>query len=162
MHSRFVPFGLVLATLTALADQMAKLGIQKFVFAPPAPFRPVPVTPFLNFVFSWNKGVTFGLFNHRHVTWISEFFLGVAGVALVLLFVWLWRAQTRLTAWGLGLVMGGAAGNAVDRYRHGAVFDFLDVHMNTYHWFAFNLADSAIVMGVALLLLESWTSRQRS
>jgi signal peptidase II len=81
---------------------------------------------------------------------------------LVWLLVWLWRAQGRLIGAALGLIVGGAIGNIIDRYRFGAVFDFLDFHAFGWHWPAFNVADSAIVIGVGLLLLDGFRTRPPS
>ena len=80
---------------------------------------------------------------------------GVAIAVCVGLFIWLRRTDRFLTGWGIGLVMGGAIGNVIDRARWGAVFDFADFHVNQWHWPAFNVADSAIVIGVGLMLIDS-------
>ncbi len=119
-----------------------------------------PVTSFLNLVLSWNKGVTFGLLN-RQSEWIPYALIACALLVVVLLLFWLARAKTLMEALGLGFVMGGAIGNVADRVRYGAVVDFLDFHLGTYHWYAFNVADSAIVAGVALLFLDSLIVAQR-
>ncbi len=81
--------------------------------------------------------------------------LALALAAIVLLFVWLWRSRSRLSALALGLIIGGALGNAYDRWAYGAVADFFRFHVGDLSWYVFNLADVAIVAGVALLLLES-------
>ena len=87
--------------------------------------------------------------------------LALLALAIVAaLSVWLWRAQNRLVAAALGLLIGGALGNVLDRLRHGAVMDFLDFHLGVYHWPAFNLADVAVVSGVALLLLDGFRAPQ--
>ena len=83
------------------------------------------------------------------------FLTAVAAVILFLLGRWLWRTTSALVAIGLGAIMGGAIGNVIDRLRFGAVVDFLDFHYEHYHWYAFNIADAAIVTGVCLLLLDS-------
>jgi signal peptidase II len=80
---------------------------------------------------------------------------GLAIVIVIALCIWLWRADTKGVACALGLVIGGAVGNVIDRVRFGAVVDFLDVHAFGYHWPAFNVADSAICVGAAILILES-------
>ena len=77
----------------------------------------------------------------------------------VALCIWMWKADTVLLATALGLVVGGAIGNVIDRILHGAVFDFLDFHIAGYHWPAFNVADSAITIGVAFLIIDSLKSR---
>lgn len=111
------------------------------------------VTPFFNFVIVWNTGVSFGMLQSRSS--LAPLLLsGLALVIVVALFVWLRRAENRLIAIALGLVIGGALGNTFDRLTFGAVIDFLDFHAAGYHWPAFNVADSAIVVGVAALLYD--------
>jgi len=112
------------------------------------------ITGFFNLVSVRNHGVSFGLLNHGAV--LSPYvFVGLAVVAAVVLLLWLVRVNHAVTALALGLIIGGALGNGVDRVRYGAVVDFLDFHAFGYHWPAFNLADSGIVVGVSLLLLQS-------
>lgn len=113
----------------------------------------IEVTGFFNLVMVWNRGVSFGMLSdHAELgRW------GLSGLALAIaigLFFWLRRADHWMLATALGLVMGGAVGNVIDRVRFGAVFDFLDFHVAGYHWPAFNVADSAIVVGVGLILLD--------
>ena len=100
----------------------------------------------------WNRGVTFGLLatNDPAGRWLLILLTGAVTAGLL---VWLVRVQGRIQAAALGLIIGGALGNLVDRLRHGAVTDFLDFHVQGYHWPAFNLADGGIVLGVALLLM---------
>ena len=114
---------------------------------------PIAVTPFFNLVLVWNRGVSFGMFDRAARSrpgcsraWRSRSVVGAAGLAVA-------RDQP-LTAAGLGLVIGGAVGNMIDRVRFGAVVDFLDFHALGYHWPAFNVADSAICIGAALLLVD--------
>jgi signal peptidase II len=114
--------------------------------------------PFLDLVPVWNTGISYGLFpqNGPVGRWML---LGVKAVAVVLLAIWLSRAGTRLTAISLGLIIGGAIGNAIDRVTFGAVFDFVLLHISTasfsFRWYVFNLADVAIVAGVFGLLYEA-------
>ncbi len=111
------------------------------------------VAPFLDVVVVWNTGVSFGMLQSRS----SLAPLLLSGLALVIvaaLAVWLRRAENRVVAGGLGLVIGGALGNTFDRLTFGAVLDFLDFHAAGYHWPAFNVADSAIVAGAAALLYD--------
>jgi signal peptidase II len=144
--------GLILAVVILVADQVTKMFFLDLV-ARHSP--PIEVTPFLNLVQVWNTGVSFGLFQEDSAlrSWIL---IGVATAVLVWLLLWLWRAQTSLVAVALGAIIGGAIGNIIDRIRFGAVFDFVDLHAFGWHWPAFNLADSAIVVGVGLLLLDSF------
>jgi signal peptidase II len=101
----------------------------------------------------WNRGITFGLFNHE-AKWQSYVFVVAAVIILAFLFNWMMRAASLATTLGLAMVMGGAIGNMIDRLRFGAVADFIDFHIGAYHWYAFNAADSFIVCGVAVLLIE--------
>ena len=110
----------------------------------------VEVLPIFNLVLTRNRGVSFGL-----LTALPWWGLTALGLALVtLLSVWLWRTRTKLSGAAIGLIIGGALGNIVDRIRWGAVTDFLDFHLGEYHWPAFNVADVGIVVGVSLLLLQ--------
>ncbi len=111
----------------------------------------VELLPFFNLVLVQNRGVSFGLLATDHTLGRWLLILITASVTGGLV-VWLMRARSRAQAPALGLVIGGALGNLVDRLRHGAVTDFLDLHARGYHWPAFNLADSAIVVGALLLL----------
>jgi len=143
--------GLGLAALIILIDQSSKWWILSTVMNPP---RVIEVTPFFNLVMAWNRGVSFGMLNSGG--WLSEWGLPVATAAIILgLGVWLARADKLITALGLGLIIGGALGNLIDRIRFGAVADFLDFHWASYHWPAFNAADSAITIGAVALVLET-------
>lgn len=144
--------GLYLMTLVTLVDQFSKwwvLTMLNLDF-----LKKIEITSFFNLVLSWNKGITFGLFN-QHSEWIPYVLIAAAVVIVLLLLFWLARAKTLPEALGLGFMMGGAIGNVADRIRYGAVVDFLDFHVAGYHWYAFNLADSAIVAGVAFLLFDN-------
>ncbi len=157
INPSYTNIGVYLAAFIALADQMSKWWILHELMVPP---RIVEITPFLNFVLHWNKGVTFGLFNHA-LSWLPYIFIGAAILILLLLLNWLMRTSSLLMALGLGLVIGGAIGNVIDRFRYGAVLDFIDFHIFGYHWYAFNVADTAIVCGVGLLLLENLATRPK-
>ncbi|WP_230785960.1 signal peptidase II [Aurantimonas coralicida] len=140
--------GLPIAAAWFLIDQVSKWWIINSVMQPP---RVIPVTEFFNLVLWHNTGVSFGLFGDT-----SPWMLMIFTLAMVIgLIIWLMRAANRLTAIALGLIIGGALANILDRLRHGAVTDFLDFYVAAYHWPAFNLADVGIVSGVSLLLLES-------
>lgn len=142
---------LAIAAVLIVADQITKWIILERVMVPP---RIIPVTDFFNLVLVWNRGVSFGLFSDGDPSqrWIL---IGVALAVTTALTVWLWRADRWPVALALGLVIGGALGNVIDRLRFGAVADFLDFHVAGFHWPAFNLADSAITVGVVLLVLDS-------
>lgn len=111
----------------------------------------IAVLPFFNLVEVWNSGISFGMFNGlTHGQWLLS---GISIIITLVLLRWLWRTSDRLTTTALCLIIGGAVGNTIDRLRYGAVADYLDFHAYGYHWPAFNLTDSAIFIGVFLLLL---------
>lgn len=143
--------GLLVGAVVILLDQLTKTWMMWLLLDPP---RVVPVTDFFNLVAVWNRGVSFGLFA-RHEDWGAWLLGGFAVVVSIVLLVWLKRAERLILAIGLGLVVGGALGNVIDRVRFGAVFDFLLFFIGNWSWPAFNLADSAITIGVGLLLLDS-------
>ncbi len=149
--------GLALALAVVVLDQASKWWILGRVMRPP---RVIEVTPFFNLVMGWNRGVSFGLFNSDSP--VNEWLLPLVVVGITAsLLVWLWRAESRWLVAGLGLVIGGAVGNLFDRLRFGAVADFLDFHALGWHWPAFNVADSAITVGAAIILLESLFTREK-
>jgi signal peptidase II len=139
------------ALVIVVLDQLSKIWILDHFTAPGD--RAVPVTGFFNLVLVWNRGMSFGLFNNGATANAVIFSLLAAAIVGALL-IWLWRAPSGLVAGAIGLVIGGAIGNVADRLRLGAVVDFLDVHAGIWHWPAFNLADSAICVGVGLMLID--------
>jgi signal peptidase II len=149
-------FDLAIASITAISDQVSKLYLL-FVFDLGARGS-VPVLPFLDFVLTKNTGISYGLFQQQSAfgQWLL---LAIKAAAVILLWGWLARAQTRLTALSLGLIIGGAIGNAIDRLAYGWVADFVLFHISTanwrFYWYVFNLADVAIVAGVVGLLYEA-------
>jgi signal peptidase II len=149
-------FGLTAALIVALLDQALKLWLL-FVFRL-ADKGAVAVAPFVDFVLTWNSGISYGWFQQEGPfgQWAL---LALKAIAVLLLWIWLARAATRPTALALGLIIGGAIGNAVDRLAYGAVADFVLLHAETstwrFNWYVFNLADVAIVAGVGVLLYES-------
>lgn len=114
----------------------------------------VRVAPFLDLVLVWNPGISYGLLPQDSDLGQTAL-VAVAVAAVAALTVWLAQLRAALAAVAVGLVMGGAAGNAIDRLAHGAVADFFSFHAFGYHWYVFNIADAAIVAGVAGLLYES-------
>ncbi|MGQ9366960.1 signal peptidase II [Azospirillum sp. ST 5-10] len=143
--------GLAVAVLVLVLDQLTKWWILEVVMQPIP--HVIEVTPFFNLVLVWNYGVSFGTFASQDAFMpyvLSGISVGIAGF----LVVWLRRAETRLAAFALGLVIGGAIGNVIDRLRFGAVADFLDFHAAGWHFWAFNVADSGITVGVALLVID--------
>ena len=115
--------------------------------------EPSPLTPFLDLVLRWNHGVSFSLFARDSATG-QVVLLAITLAAIALLALWLSSCRSRLAAAGLGAIIGGALGNACDRVIHGAVVDFLDLHAFGRHFFVFNVADTAINLGVALLIVD--------
>ncbi len=142
--------GLSVAATIVLADRIVKWWAIGALAE--EPFG-VEVLPFFNLVLVWTRGISFGIFGGGA---LPPWLLGVIALAVTLaLVIWLRRAETRLLAATIGLVIGGAVGNVIDRFRFGAVADFLDLHWGDYHWPAFNLADAAITVGVVILLLDA-------
>jgi signal peptidase II len=144
--------GLGVAALLLAADQATKWWILEIVRLPEV--GRIPVTPFLNLTMVWNRGVTFGLLQGE-AWWHPYLLAAVASAIAAVLLVWLSRAESRAVALALGLVLGGAVGNGIDRLRFGAVVDFVDLHAFGWHWYVFNVADSAIVIGVGVLLADA-------
>jgi len=149
-------FGLAVALVTCALDQASKLYLLKvFDLAANGPLR---LGPFFDFVLTRNTGISYGLFQTQGALG-QGVLLAVKTLAVILLWFWLTRAQSRLTALALGLIIGGAVGNAIDRLAYGWVADFVFFHVSTatwrFDWYVFNLADVAIVAGVVGLLYES-------
>lgn len=150
LGSRLFGQGLSLATLIILLDQISKWVILNIVMVPP---RTIPVFPSFNLTLVYNPGVSFG-----QMDWLGPWALSALALAIsAALVVWLRKAETRLLAMALGIIIGGAIGNVIDRIRFKAVVDFLDFYIpgtGWPHWPAFNVADSAIVVGVGLIILD--------
>jgi signal peptidase II len=151
------PLGLAVAVLAGVADQASKFWLlYGFNLESRAPVR---VAPFVDLVLTWNSGISYGLFQQREL--LGAFaLLAFKGLVVVGLWVWLARVTSRLTAVALGLIIGGAVGNAIDRLHWSGVMDFVLLHVETagfiFRWYVFNLADVAIVAGVAALLYDSF------
>ena len=143
--------GWAVAATVLVIDQASKWWVVERLMQPPAI---LPVTPFFNLVMGWNRGISFGLFDGAS-SWNAEILSMIALAIVVLLLVWLGRVEKPLEAWAIGLIVGGALGNVVDRVRYGAVADFLDFHVAGYHWPAFNAADAGITVGAAFLVADS-------
>lgn len=156
-----MPLGFLAAGITLLADQLSKWWIVEKLMRPEGVegtpfFSPyvIEVTPFFNIVMAWNRGVSFGMFNNHGD--YNPVLLSALSLAIVVgLLMWLRKAEGPRQAATLGLIIGGALGNVIDRARFGAVADFLDFHLAGHHWPAFNIADSGIVVGAALLLVDA-------
>jgi lipoprotein signal peptidase len=144
--------GFALAGLALALDQLSKYLIAHGFES--GALHGGPLLPLLDLALRFNRGVSFSLLTQDGALGaavLTSFSLGVA----VVLGIWLWRTPSKLTAAGLGLIIGGALGNAADRAAYGAVVDFLDLHAFGRHFFVFNIADAAISAGVALLVVES-------
>ena len=116
-------------------------------------FNTVALAPVLNLVMVWNQGISFGMLDSNS----PMMALGLIGVSLIIslaLLIWLALSHSKLHSFAIGLIVGGAVGNVIDRVRFGAVADFIDFHWNDMHWPAFNMADSAIVIGAFLLTVS--------
>lgn len=151
--------GLWVMCATLVADQANKLWLI-FVYGIDAR-QPVRLTPFFDVVYAKNPGISYSLLRAQNgmerlglliVTLAATAFLGL----------WLWRAGTKTAALGLGLIVGGALGNAYDRLAYGFVADFYHFHVGSFSWYVFNLADAAIVAGVALLICDSFAHVNQS
>ena len=142
--------GAVLALVVLVVDQITKW----LALGAVDPYQPIEVTSFFNLVLVWNRGVSFGMLNSLgdHGPWLL---MALAAAIATFLVVWLCRETRPVTRAALWLVLAGAVGNTIDRVRFGAVVDFLDFHLYGHHWPAFNVADSAIVIGAGLILLDS-------
>ncbi len=150
--------GLIFALLVLAADQASKWWVLEILRLPE--IYDVPLLPFLNLTMVWNRGVTFGLMTGEGQMH-SLILAGIAAAVVILLIFWMRRAENRLTALALGAVSGGAVGNVIDRFRFGAVVDFIHAHAFGWSWYVFNVADAAIVCGVVLLMGDALFRPQR-
>jgi signal peptidase II len=156
LTSRLRP-GVIAALAVLTLDQASKLWLL-FVFDI-ARHGAVKVTPFFDLVLAWNVGISFGWFQNDSPV-VQIVLMIIKAVAVIVLAIWMARSRTLIATIALGLIIGGAIGNAIDRFAHGAVVDFVQFHVQiagiTYNWYVFNLADVAIVAGVAALLYDSF------
>jgi signal peptidase II len=157
MISRLRP-GLIAAIAVLALDQASKLWLL-FVFDIVHRGGKVEVTPFFDLVLGWNVGISFGWFQNDGAA--AQIILTlIKAVAVIVLAIWMARSRSLLATIALGMIIGGAIGNAIDRFAYGAVVDFVLFHValagHDYAWYVFNLADTAIVAGVAALLYDSF------
>ena len=146
--------GLLSALATLAIDQASKFWLLHVLDI--AHRGTVRITPFFDLVLAWNIGISFGWFqNDNPIAQIG--LMVVKALAVIALAVWMSRSRTLLASISLGMIIGGAIGNAIDRFAYGAVVDFALFHIgNTFYWYVFNLADTAIVAGVFALLYDSF------
>lgn len=149
--------GLIAALVALIADQASKLWLLHVFDI--GRRGAVSVTPFFDVVLAWNTGISYGWFQQDGPVGAAVL-LGFKVIAVIALAIWMARSKTRLATIGLGLIIGGAIGNAIDRAAYGAVVDFALFHIQwggkTLNWYVFNIADAAIVVGVAALLYDSF------
>ncbi|MBG53071.1 MAG: signal peptidase II [Rhodobiaceae bacterium] len=152
----FTRLGLQIALIVFIADLATKWLAINLLSEPP---RVLEALPFFNLVLGFNRGISFGLLNSASPA--TPYLLSLFALVVIgFLVVWLRRADHTFEAVGLGAIIGGASANVADRLADGAVTDFLDVHISSYHWPTFNLADTAIVCGVILFII--YTRRDRA
>ncbi|HEX3484558.1 MAG TPA: signal peptidase II [Micropepsaceae bacterium] len=153
--------GWIVAVVALLADQASKnLLLYGWDFRSLGPAARIPVLPFFDIVMVWNRGVSYGLFQAGSLTG-ALILIVLSLVAVVALSLWLAKAERVILAAGLGLVIGGALGNVIDRAIYGAVADFFHFYAFGHDWYVFNVADAAITVGVAVLLLEAFVGAEK-
>ncbi|MFK7839801.1 MAG: signal peptidase II [Bdellovibrionales bacterium] len=166
---------LYIALFIIVADQITKWAAMEFLLRPLYPldtrarglvewFAHAPerlpyvvheILPFFNFVVVWNQGVSFGMFSNN-LDYGPYILIALSIIISIGFFIWMFNTQDPVNRLGIAMVIGGAIGNVFDRFRFGAVFDFLDFHIFGFHWPAFNIADSAIVIGVFILMIYAF------
>ena len=119
------------------------------------PYVAQEVLPFFNFVVVWNQGISFGMLSND-TDYGPYLLIAMSFVISAGFLIWMFRTKDLVNHFGIALIVGGALGNVIDRFRFGAVFDFLDFHLFGWHWPAFNIADSAIVIGVFILMIYAF------
>jgi signal peptidase II len=158
----FIPFGLTAGLVVLAADQLSKWWVLHGLDLPA--LGQVVLLPVLNLTMVRNTGVTFGLLNGLG-SWGHVLLTAVALAVVAALGFWLRRAENKVVAVAIGAIAGGAIGNVIDRVRYGWVVDFIHAHVDTpwgdYSWYVFNVADAAIVCGVAALILDAQFSKRR-
>jgi signal peptidase II len=147
----------LLSIVLIIVDQLSKYWISMAL----TPYTPIPVFPMFNITLAYNTGAAFGFLNSAG-DWHRWFFAGFSLVVSAILVIWLWRTpiQDRLQSLGISLILGGAVGNLIDRGLQGYVIDFIDVYYKHHHFATFNLADSAICIGAAILVLDLLINRK--
>lgn len=143
--------------IVIICDQVSKYWVGITL----TPYKPMPVIPMLNLTLAYNTGAAFSFLSGAG-DWHRWFFAGFSILMSTILIIWLWRThnQSHLQSTGISLILGGALGNLIDRGLHGYVIDFIDVYYNNHHFATFNLADSAICVGAAILVLDLLIHRE--
>ena len=148
--------GLFTASIIILLDQFSK-----WLVSATLPLdRKIELLPFFNLVEVWNRGVSFGMFSNG-ANYTPYILMLLTIIIVIFLLFWLKKEENKLIIISLGFIIGGAVGNLIDRIRFNAVYDFLDVFVGTYHWPAFNIADSAVFIGACYLIIESFTDAKK-
>ncbi len=144
-----IRFGFIIAFFIIILDQITKYFVMDYLSG-----GFMTITSFFNLVYVFNTGISFSLLSNN-TSWAPLIFSLVGCIFVLLLIFWLYKAENRILASGLGLIIGGALGNIIDRLVHGAVFDFLDFHWLDYHFPAFNVADLSISLGVFIVIFDN-------
>ena len=158
---RYFRLGLVYAAIVFLVDQASKLWFVDHLKLADIEGG-IEVLPIFKLVMVWNYGISFGMFSNGDDASRRWILMAVAAIITIFMLIWLWKARDGMLALGLGLVIGGAIGNVVDRLRWGAVADFFYFHYEEWYWPAFNIADSAIFIGVVLLCWDSIVNPEKN
>lgn len=148
---------IIIGIFVFLFDQLSKFWILSHI----GNHDVLSICSCLNFILTFNPGVTFGLLHAYSEIHYILLLLGIC-VLLCIVCIWWWKAENILQCYATAIIMFGAFGNLVDRLRLKAVVDFIDFHISTWHWYTFNLADSAIVLGVGLLFLDTFLNTKKS
>ena len=153
--------GWIVAALSLIADQASKnLLLYGLQFKALGPAARIDVLPFFNMVMVWNRGVSYGLFAAGSFAG-TLLLIVLSLVAVIGLSWWLAKAERQSLGFGLGLVIGGALGNVIDRVLYGAVADFFHFYGFGHDWYVFNVADAAITVGVVVLLLDAFVKPEK-
>lgn len=150
--------GIITSALTIIIDQTSKYFVSSHLLEG---LQYLNVSHYFSFVRAWNTGVSFSMFSGNGA--IGSFILSLIALIIVsCLFYWLKKEKSTFLQISIGLIIGGALGNLIDRIRYGAVFDFLDFSVFDYHWPAFNIADSAICIGATMIIFDNFFIKKRS
>jgi signal peptidase II len=151
--------GVGTAIAVVVVDQLSKHVLLEHFGEVACVDRHERVTAFFDLVLTCNRGMSFGLFNTGEGLSVPLFSIAAVAIVAILVF-WLSRVRSDILASAIGLIIGGAIGNVIDRLRFGGVIDFLYFHLGSWYWPAFNCADSAICLGVLIMLFEGFLARR--